>query len=71
MRYGTYAHIAEAAGLTLASVKSGLTRRGGSTRIAVAIARLARVPPDTILYGTLASTDRCPTCGQKLPEKNP
>jgi hypothetical protein len=46
-----------------------LYRRGGSIRVAVAIARLAEVPLGVILDGGIVLMGRCPTCGQQILEK--
>jgi hypothetical protein len=67
--YGTYKRVAEEMGLRPESLTEVLSGHHGSYMMAVRAAHLAGLPVETILYGTVVATDRCPTCKQKLPEK--
>lgn len=68
-RYGTYVRLAQAMGIAPGTISTVLSGRGGSYMMAARAAHLAGVPVETILHGVPMSADKCPTCGQKLPEK--
>jgi len=67
--YGTYKRVAEELGVTREAITQVIAGRHGSHMLAARAAHLAGVPVETILYGSVFAVDRCPTCGQKVEEK--
>lgn len=70
LRYGTWRRVADAIGMREGSLIGVVSRRshGGSMAMAVRAAELLGITVERIMSGTLASTGKCPHCGQQLPD---
>jgi DNA-binding XRE family transcriptional regulator len=67
VRLGSWRALSEAVGLsenTLRGIAKGADF--GSVKVALKVARVARIPVDVLLAGRIVPADRCPTCGQPL-----
>jgi hypothetical protein len=65
--YGTWAGVADDMGCTPDALKGVFTGRCGSMAMVVAAAGLLRIPVERLLSTSVADSEHCPTCGQKLP----
>jgi hypothetical protein len=67
-RYGSWKRVADALNMGISTLGSAVRARHGSTTMAFRAAQLLGTTTERILSGTLATTGKCPHCGQSMPE---